>query len=225
MDQHDTIVRERQPAELLQHAVDPAGWTRQDLEASGDWLFQLTEPHVAKLDAAVAAVESLDQDIMDVGRDDFPLPTLGPALDGLRDELVDGRGFTVIRGVPVPRYSRLQSAIAFWGIGCYMGVPVSQNAKGHLLGHVKDLGGTSLQNPDNRGYQTHDALPFRSDSCDVVALLCLHPSESGGFSTIVSSITVHNEMVKRRPDLAAELAKPIYRDRRGEIPEGMDPWF
>jgi len=59
----------------------------------------------------------------------------------------------------------------------------------------------------------------------VVGLLCLHPSEAGGTSTIVSSITVHNEMVKRRPDLAAELVKPIYRDRRDEIPAGKDPWF
>ena len=32
-------------------------------------------------------------------------------------------------------------------------------------------------------------------------------------------------MITRRPDLAAELAKPWYRDRRGEVPDGKDPWW
>ena len=32
-------------------------------------------------------------------------------------------------------------------------------------------------------------------------------------------------MLRQRPDLVAALAEPIYRDRRGEIPEGADPWY
>ena len=127
--------------------------------------------------------------------------------------------------MPADRYTRLQTAIAFWCIGLFVGVPVSQNAKGHLLGHVADLGGTSLKNPNNRGYQTHDALPYHCDSCDVVGLLCFHPSKSGGESTVTSSLNIYNEMLKRRPELAAALAEPIYRDRRNEIPPGRDPWF
>jgi hypothetical protein len=125
----------------------------------------------------------------------------------------------------VARYSRLEAAIAFWGIGRYVGDPVSQNAKGHLLGHVKDLGGTSFANPNNRGYETADGLPYHSDSCDIVGLLCLHPSKSGGESTIVSSVTIHNEMLRRDPELVAALAEPVYRDRRGEIPAGAKPWY
>ena len=69
MDHNSKTVRGRQPAVPLQQAIDPAGWTRQELEANDDWLFELTDAHVAELDAAVEAVERRNQDIMDVGRD------------------------------------------------------------------------------------------------------------------------------------------------------------
>ena len=215
----------REPAKPLEPVIDPAGWTKEEIAASTDWMHELSPAEVADLDAAVGAVRARGLELMEVARADFPLPTLGPVLDSIARDVIDGRGFALIRGVPVERYSRLEAAIAFWGVGLYLGVPVSQNAKGHLLGHVKDLGGTSFANPSNRGYETHDKLPYHSDSCDVVGLLCLHPSKTGGESTIVSSVTIHNEMLRRRPDLVAALAQPIYRDRRGEIPEGADPWY
>ena len=215
----------RQPAQPLEPIVDPAAWTAEELKATTDWAHQLSAAEIGELDASIAEISRTGRELMDLTSDDFAFPTLGPVLDGIAHDVIDGRGFVVIRGVPVERYSRLEAAIAFWGIGLYLGVPVSQNAKGHLLGHVKDLCGTSFQNPDNRGYQTHDRLPYHSDSCDIVGLLCLHPSKSGGESTIVSSINIHNEMLKRAPHLVAALAEPIYRDRRGEVPEGAQPWY
>jgi SAM-dependent methyltransferase len=104
-------------------------------------------------------------------------------------------------------------------------MPVSQNGKGHILGHVKDLGDKSFDKPTDRGYQTHDKLPFHSDSCDVVGLLCLHHAKRGGASTVVSTVRIYNEMLKRAPELVRALAEPIYRDRRGEIPEGGKPHY
>lgn len=217
--------RVRQPAVLSQPVVDPAAWTAEDLDADQSWIYQLTESDIAELDAAVARVEERGLDIMDIHRDDFVLPNLADRLDEVADEVIDGRGIGLIRGVPVHRYSRLQAGVAFWGIGTYLGVPVSQNAKGHLLGHVADLGSHSLENPKHRGYQTHDMLPFHCDSSDVVVLMCLHPAKSGGLSRFTSALNVYNEMLKRRPELVPELAAPIYRDRRGEIPEGKKPWW
>lgn len=216
---------ERRPARPLEPVIDPAGWTREELAASEDWIHELSEAEIADLDAAVAGVREKGLGLTDIAKADFPLPVLGPVMDAIAREVIDGRGFVLIRGVPVARYSRLEAAIAFWGMGRYIGDPVSQNAKGHLLGHVQDLGDTSFANPTNRGYETADQLPYHSDSCDVVGLLCLHPSKSGGESTIVSSIAIHNEMLRRRPDLVAVLAEPVYRDRRGEIPAGADPWY
>jgi hypothetical protein len=219
------VVRNREPAERMNPVIDPAGWSKEDLAQSDDWIYPLADREIADLDAAIASVETNGTALLDLNRERFRLPVLGPVLDSLREEIVDGSGFVLIRGVPIHRYTRMQSAIAFLGIGSYIGEAVSQNGKGHVLGHVKDLGGTSLENPTNRGYQTPDMLPFHCDATDVVGLLCLHPSKSGGASTIVSSITVYNEMLKRHPKLVAELCEPIYRDRRGEVPEGAQPYF
>ncbi len=215
----------RAPAQRLKPVEDPACWTAADLARDRSWMFPLSAADVAELDALVADIERRGLGVMDITRADIDLPRLAPKLTKVRDEIIEGRGLALIRGVPVARYSRLQAAIAFWSIGLFVGEPVSQNAKGHVLGHVQDLGGTSLANPKNRGYQTHDGLPFHNDSCDVVGLLCLHPSKSGGESTVASSLAIHNEMLRTRPELAAALAEPVYRDRRGEIPEGKDPWF
>jgi hypothetical protein len=133
-------------------------------------------------------------------------------------------GFILVRGVPVERWSVRQCAIAYFGLGAMLGEPVSQNAKGHILGHVKNIGADYAQ-ATSRGYQTAARLPYHTDSSDIVALLCLKPSRSGGLSSIASSATIYNEMLKRRPDLVAELTRPVYRDRRGEVPAGAEEWY
>jgi hypothetical protein len=96
----------------------------------------------------------------------------------------------------------------------------SQNARGHLLGHVFDLGGSSANDPNTRSYATAERQNFHIDRCDVVALLCLRRAKAGGLSTIVSSMAVHNVMAEQRPDLLERLYRPLPVDRRGEVPEG-----
>ena len=118
-------------------------------------------------------------DIAHIRRDDFPLPTLGPVLDRLRAEVLDGRGFVLLRGMPVEDRPIAESATAYWGVGTYFGTARSQNAKGHLLGHVYDLGrGLSATNPHLRSYATAERQNFHIDRCDIVALLCLRRAKS-----------------------------------------------
>jgi hypothetical protein len=138
--------------------------------------------------------------------------------------LLQGRGFTVISGVPVERYSIQEAAAAFLGIGGYFGRPVSQNGKGHILGHVKDLG-HSIEDPNARIYQTTHRQTFHTDSADIVALLCLRTAKAGGLSRLVSSICLYNEMFSRRPDLAAVLFEPLCFDRRGEVQAGKKGYY
>ena len=155
----------------------------------------------------------------------FALPLLGPQLLHFRDDiLLAGRGFTIIRGLPVERYSTQEAAAAFLGIGAYFGKPVSQNGKGHILGHVKDLG-CSIDDPTARIYQTTHRQTFHTDSADIVALLCLKTAKTGGLSRIVSSIFLYNEIFRRRPDLAAVLFEPICFDRRSEVPDGKKGYY
>ncbi len=114
--------------------------------------------------------------------------------------------------------------MAFYGLGAHLGRALSQNAQGHLLGHVRDQGLSSVD-PNVRIYQTRERQTFHTDSADVVGLLCLQPARRGGASALVSSTTLYNEMRARRPELAACLFEPLATDRRGEVPPGAKPYF
>src|SRR3954454_13647976 len=205
----------------------PSAWVGSDMRGrEAEWSYRLAPSEIAEIEAALKMVRGRGLDIADIRRDDFPLPTLGPVLDRLRAEVLEGRGFVLLRGVPVEDRPISESATAYWGIGSYFGSARSQNAKGHLLGHIYDLGqGLSATNPNLRSYATAERQNFHIDRCDLVALLCLRRAKSGGQSMLVSSMTLHNVMAERRPDLLERLYRPMPVDRRGEVPEGKGPFY
>lgn len=216
----------REPAQPMQPVIDPAGWTGKELLRDDSWKFVLSKAEIGELDQALAGVQARGTEIKDIAREDFPLPTLDAKLAAIKTQLMDGAGLALLKGVPVERFSVEQSAKAFWGMALRIGEQVSQNYKGHLLGHVYDLVGSDrAKDPSYRAYHSSSELSFHSDSCDVVVLLCLHQAKTGGSNKVASTVAIYNEMLRRRPDLAAELIKPWYRDRREEIPPGKDPWF
>ena len=101
---------------------------------------------------------------------------------------------------------------------------MSQNKFGHILGHVKDLGG-NYSDPNTRGYLTNAEMRFHADGCDYVGLLCLKTAKAGGESRVASSVTVYNRMLKVRPDLVEALTGDFYRSRTGEVNPGEAPYF
>jgi len=207
---------------------DASAWYGSDLKGRTDWIELLSEAEIAEVESAVSGIENelaeSSVDLTSINTEDFPLPKLGPRLRLLLDDVLRGRGFVLIKALPVERWTRRQAAIAFLGIGVHLGNLRMQNAGGHLLGHVKDLG-RSGADPHARIYQTRERQTHHTDSCDVVGLLCLRAAKSGGLSNLVSSTTIFNEMRRRRPDLARVLLDPIETDRRGEVPEGGKPYF
>ena len=216
--------RRRQPAVMLRPLIDPAGWRPEDLKGTDAWVYRMNDREIDEVLAAVARIEARGLALLGVRKDDFVVPTLAAGLAEMRAEVVSGRGFAVVRGLPVAGRTRLQTAIAFWGIGTHIGRAVSQNGKGHMLGHVKDLGGGPMGATD-RVYHVGGAIDFHCDRSDILSLCCLHPAKSGGEHRICSSVTLYNEMLKRRPDLVNELTFRFYRSRRGEIPPGeTEPW-
>lgn len=200
-------------------------WYGPELAASSEWIYQLTPADIEEIETAVAPLAASNADIAQIRQDDFPLPTLGPKIRRLRREILNGRGFVLMRGLPVDRYSMREAATAFFGLGTWFGRARSQNAMGHILGHVYDLGRDAENDPTARIYQTTERQTFHTDSCDIVALLCLKTAKSGGLSALVSSMTIYNEMRRRRPDLTRELFAPFETDRRGEVPTGKKPYF
>ena len=212
------------PSMALTPVSGPGVWYGRDLQQRTDWIRHFSAGELAELDAAVRAFKTGGTPLAQISRASFPLSGLGKALEAILAELQQGRGFVMLRGFPVGRYSREEQAIAYLGIGAWLGRARSQNAKGHLLGHVKDLG-LDISDPKVRYYQTSRKLEYHTDSVDVVGLLCLQTAKSGGESFIASSMTVYNEILARRPDLLPALFDPFPTDRRGEVPEGMQEWF
>ncbi len=203
----------------------PSAWIGAELAANSDaWTYHLSAAEIAEIETASAAVRARGLDIATIQRTDFPLPTLGPVLDRLREEVIGGRGFVLMRGLPVEGRPIAESATAYWGIGTYFGSARSQNAMGHVLGHVRDLG-LSTTDPRVRIYQTTERQHFHTDSCDIVGLLCLKTAKHGGLSSLTSSMSIYNAMAAQRPDLLRRLFTPFAVDRRGEVPEGQLPWF
>jgi len=216
--------RVREPAVPMQPLVDPAGWTAADLAANDDWIYEMSEAETDELRQAVARVQRDGRDILDITREDFPLPRFDAGLRMLYDELLEGRGFFLLRGLPIAEFDKTQAGIAFWGIGTRFGRALSQNPKGHMLGHVKDFGG-DYNDPMVRGYQTSAEMSFHSDQCDYVALMCIQPAKSGGASRIASTVTLYNEMLKSSPELVRELIAEFYLTKHGEVAPGEAPWY
>jgi hypothetical protein len=150
-------------------------------------------------------------------------PALAAALERVGEELLHGRGFFVFSGLPVEE-DRVRTAARFWALGTALGAPVVQNGRGHLLGHVCDLG-MDAADPSTRLYQTNQRQGFHTDSCDVVALMCLRNAPVGGDSTLISAATAYNAVLARDPELAAALFLPVATDHRNEEPPGSQPWF
>lgn len=197
---------------------DRSAWCATDVT---DWVEEISADQIREVEDAV---HELERSGVGIEKLEVSLPTLGPRLKQSLDEVLNGRGFVLIRRLPVERWTRRQAAIAFLIIGAQLGNLRMQNAEGHLLGHVRDMGRSS-DDPNTRIYQTRERQTFHTDSCDVVGLLCLQTAKSGGLSSLVSSTTIFNEMQRRRPDLLNVLMQPIETDRRGEVPEGGKPYF
>jgi len=193
-------------------------------EREDEWLITFTQAEIHEIEAAAEPLISPDFNIGHMTSADFLLPTLGTKMIALRQELINGRGFSLLRGLPVAKYSEREAATIFYGLGTHLGNARSQNAQGHVLGHVRDLG-VSSADPKVRIYQTRERQTFHTDSTDVVGLLCLHSAKSGGRSLLISAETVFNEMHRQRPDLLELLLQPIATDRRGEVPIGMLPYL
>jgi hypothetical protein len=212
----------RQQAKAMVPIAGPTAWTPQELSDVSRWSYRLTEEDRAELIEAARAVKGIA--LEEVSRDNFRLSGLKEVLADVRRELLEGRGIVMLQNFPVERLDRAGQGIAYLGIGAYLGERISQNRQGHILGHVKDLGG-DYSNPTTRGYMTRAEMRFHSDSCDYVGLLCLSTSRSGGESLVTSSVTVYNTMLERRADLVKVLTEDFFRSRMGEVGPGQEPWY
>lgn len=203
----------------------PAAWVSSDMARDErKWLYCLSPEDISDLESAARHYLALQRDLGEISASDFPLSSFAVHLQALQAKLLHGNGIEVLRGLPIAHYSQEFAATVFCGIGAHLGSARSQNAAGHILGHVRDLGASS-KDPNTRIYQTNERQTFHTDSADVVGLLCVRAAKEGGRSLLVSAESIYNRMRELRPDLLEKLFDPIATDRRGEVPEGARPWM
>ncbi|HEY2994956.1 MAG TPA: TauD/TfdA family dioxygenase [Methylomirabilota bacterium] len=188
-------------------------WRGESLARETSWIVRLSEAEIADVERGLAAAKAAGKPLEAITRDDFPLTIMRPRLEAALADIYDGRGFVVLRGLPVGRWSDDDTGLVFWGLGRYLGSPLYQNPQGELLGHVYDHGRT-YGNIDVRGYETNAYLPYHTDAGDMVGLLCRRRSLEGGLSSIVSSVTVHNEILANHPEYLGLLYNGFYYIRR-----------
>ena len=210
-----------------QPIAGPAAWRAEELEASGDWIVALSGGAAVEIDAALRGVRNLAWP--DITRQDFPLPELSKTLAEAAHELEHGRGFLRLRGLSVEQYEEDDLRKILWGIGTHLGTARYQNAKGEMIGEVRDelkaFGAVKESHPSGVDGQpvssryktrTNGPLRFHTDRCDVIALLCARAAKSGGASRLVSAVAIHDEILARRPDLLDLLCEDYHRSRIGE---------
>ena len=202
----------------------PSVWYGRDMKLNNEWVMTLDDQDIAELDKALKNVKLHNLSVPHIGKADFPIPRLATKLRKVSQELA-GRGFVLIRGLPIEKYGIPDAALVYWGIGSHLGPAFAQNAQGDMLCNIKDVGVDWTIDMRARGYQTNERLPFHNDSTDVVGLLCLKTAKTGGESRLVSSTAVHNEFIARRPDLFEIMCQPFYVDRRGEESGGQRPYY
>lgn len=207
----------------IEPLTGPAVWTGSQLANDPRWIEHLSAAEVAEIDAALATLKASGRRFPDFAASDLPLPTLAPRLKGFADELEHGRGFLVLRGLPVQRWTDDQIDAVIYGIGLHMGVPVRQNPRGDLLGVVMNVGDVTKKS--TRVYETNLYLPYHSDPSDVVGLLCVRKAWKGGVSSLVSVAAIYNQILARHPQYMALYYRPWYFAHLCEPQPSLSPIF
>jgi hypothetical protein len=196
------------------------GWRARDVADPAAWTVELSAADHRELDHALATAKARSHELLSLGCDAFPLDRLAIRIAEIERELLDGRGFVLIRGLDVSRYGDEDLTLLYWGLGLHLGDPWPQNHHGHVMGDVTDQQ-RSPRDPHARGNEIGEiALEYHTDGSDLVGLLCLRAARSGGLSCIANAVAIHNELVTTQPELVAALYEELPFDYRGEQPPG-----
>lgn len=196
----------------------PGVWAKADFPDPSIWIHHFREETLREMDGVI-------------GLEHFNLLSFEPDLDRIRRELREGRGFVLLRGMPMDKYGEEQLSMLYWGIGALLGKPLPQNVKGDKLYAVRDEGYKIEKDYGRVGVRfskTTEPVIFHTDSApalmgntpDVIGLFALQVAKSGGDSALVSAQTVHNVMLEERPDYLRRLYRQFHFDRSVEWREG-----
>ncbi|KAJ3797746.1 hypothetical protein GGU11DRAFT_756479 [Lentinula aff. detonsa] len=226
--ENPSLLKSRLPSGFPSKVEGPIVWEGKDWTSQDQWVFHLTPAQLQEIDDGLAyfkdgksRIAALNRPMGYISKDTFPLPTLSEILESLANELYSGRGFFVLRTIPVDNYTRSDLAIIYAGISSHVGsARGKQDGTGAVLAHIKDL---TLSHAHEKGgignaAYTTDKQVFHTDVGDLIALIALATAAEGGVSRISSSARVYNELAATRPDLIKTLSEPWILDTFGGQP-------
>ncbi len=208
--------------QILRSVVtDPTAWKGPDLSGDSSWVHHLEQQDNQEIARAFQRIKDRGLRWGDFGKEDFPLPRLSQRLRAVDEQIRNGRGFALLRGFDVEKYSLDELKTIYWGLSVHMGQVISHNIAGDFVAPVTDLG-LKDNDPNRRNNTTSQLLDPHTDLADVVALLCVEKAKEGGMSSLVSSVAIHNEIVRNHPEYLEPLYEGFYHDYRGYGPNA-DP--
>ncbi|CAF3551505.1 unnamed protein product [Fusarium graminearum] len=185
----------------------PMAWSGTQFKDETEYILTLSELHVQELEEALQKFKALGLDGDCVSRDNFPLPTLQPLLDGVRQDVHQGKGFGVIRGLDPKKYSVEDLTVLYLGIQSYIASGHGrQDRKGNMLVHIVADNSSKLK----AGHHRHSTSPItfhNEEAGDIVSWLTRNTAVSGGKCIIASTYTVYNVLAASRPDMIRILSR------------------
>lgn len=179
----------------------PMAWKGTDFGPRARWHFELQAEHLVEIEAAVRGLDGRGLALSEITKTDFPLATLGAELKVMNEILHSGRGFVLLTGIDVEKYSEDVLRQIFVGIGAHLGTSVSQSHRGDYLGDVIDRAEAGNERPYRRG----GTISMHRDPSDIVGLFCNRNAKEGGLSRVASAATVWNAFLAERPELLQPL--------------------
>jgi hypothetical protein len=200
----------------------PMAWRGSDIKSKDQIAFDLTARQAAALEELAAGFQDRGMALGDIAPEHCRHLALDAPLERVFDEIQEGRGIVIVRGIPVVGHSVDDVSAMFWALGAHFGRGVSQSARGDLLGLVRDE--TPAGQPESaRGYTSRRELSLHVDLAQVVGLMCVRQAREGGESQYASGLAVFNEIQATRPDLMPILRRGFPYHRRGEEAPTAEP--
>ena len=186
--------RDRMAAPLASASHDKLAWRGSSFAGPQDFAVDFTQ---SERDELVAAVRALPRGktIAELTKTDFPLPRLVRRLNAAYEDVRAGRGFVLLRGLPIDGLTLEEFIAAVYGIGLNFGRALSQNAQGELVTQVVDA---TKEDATPRMYRSNLELRPHNDITAMISLACWNHAQSGGVSVLVSGVTVHDEIERAR---------------------------
>ena len=181
---------------------NPAAWKGDELLNFKYWNYHLSPKEIGE-------IESILDNLKTSNKEAIKFNQLQKTLIDISEELENGRGTVLLKGIPVDRYSDIELA-EFHLILCQqMGIPIRQSGldwdshkreKSQFVTYIRAEASSS-----ENGKQSTDPFGFHTDRYDVLSLLCVRQARIGGENRLASAVTIYNEMLQSHPEIAESL--------------------